>query len=88
MASFAQLGNDLYTGKRSFDIVGRRKLWYTVSAVLIALSLVGLLGRGLNFGIEFRGGSELRVSSVSDLTDYEQVASDAFEQAAPDAVPW
>ncbi|HKJ11784.1 MAG TPA: protein translocase subunit SecF [Ornithinimicrobium sp.] len=87
MARFATLGNDLYTGKRSFDIVGRRRLWYVVSAVLIVLSLVGLLGRGLNFGIEFRGGSELRVSSVQDLGDYEDTATAAVEQAAPDTEP-
>ncbi|MCE0487767.1 protein translocase subunit SecF [Ornithinimicrobium sediminis] len=86
MASFAQLGNDLYTGKRSFDIVGRRKLWYTVSAVLIVVSLIGLFGRGINFGIEFRGGSELRVSSVSDLSDYEARASEAVAVEAPEAV--
>lgn len=87
MASFAKLGNDLYTGRRSFDIVGKRKLWYAVSAVLIALSLVGLFGRGINFGIEFRGGSELRVSSVADLSDYEDRASEAVLQAAPDTEP-
>lgn len=82
MASFAQLGNDLYTGKRSFDIVGRRKLWYAVSAVLIVVSLVGLFGRGINFGIEFRGGSEFRVSSVADLTDYEARATEALQESA------
>jgi preprotein translocase subunit SecF len=87
MSRFATLGNDLYTGKRSFDIVGRRRTWYAVSAVLIVLSLVGLLGRGLNFGIEFRGGSELRVSSVQDLGAYEETATAAVSQAAPEAEP-
>ncbi len=85
MASFAKLGNDLYTGKRSFDIVGRRKLWYTISAVLILLSLVGLLGRGINFGIEFRGGSEFRVSTVSDTSGYEDTAQEAVAQSAPNS---
>ncbi len=85
MASFAKLGNDLYTGKRSFDIVGRRKLWYTISAALILLSLVGLLGRGINFGIEFRGGSEFRVSAVSDSSGYEDTAQEAVSQSAPDS---
>lgn len=85
MASFAALGNDLYTGKRSFDIVGRRKLWYMISAGLIVLSLIGLFGRGLNFGIEFRGGSEFRVSEVASTQEYEEIASDAVDQAAPDS---
>ncbi len=82
MASFAALGNDLYTGKRSFDIVGRRKLWYMISAGLIVLSLIGLFGRGVNFGIEFRGGSEFRVSEVATTQGYEEIASDAVDQAA------
>ncbi len=76
MASFATFGNDLFTGKRSFGIVGRRKLWYAVSAALILVSLAGLFGRGINFGIEFRGGSELRVSGVSQMQDYEMRAEE------------
>lgn len=86
MSSFAELGNDLYSGRRSFDIVGKRKVWYITSAVLIVLSLVGLFGRGLNFGIEFSGGSEFRISSVADLDNYEERASEALAEAEPDAV--
>ena len=36
---FAQWGNDLYTGRRSYDIVGRRRVWYTISAVIVRRSL-------------------------------------------------
>ena len=71
MSSFAQFGNDLYTGKRSFDIVGRQKTWYAVSVVLLILASIGLFGRGLNVGLEFRGGSEFRVSSVTNLDNFE-----------------
>lgn len=85
MSRFSRLGNDLYSGTRSFDIVGRRKVWYLLSAVLIAVSLVGLFGRGLNFGIEFSGGSELRVSGVSSqqMEGYEQTAEEALEEVDP-----
>ncbi|MFC0359755.1 protein translocase subunit SecF [Kytococcus schroeteri] len=76
---FAQFGNDLHTGRRQFDFVGRRKLWYTVSAVLLALSLLGLFGRGLNLGLEFTGGSDFRVAGVSDTTDYEARAARALD---------
>ncbi|MBW8173320.1 protein translocase subunit SecF [Ornithinimicrobium sp. Arc0846-15] len=86
MSSFAELGNDLYSGRRSFDIVGKRKVWYITSAVLIVLSLVGLFGRGLNFGIEFSGGSEFRISAVDNLENYEDRASKALAEASPDAV--
>ena len=81
MVNFAEVGNDLYTGKRSVDFIGRQKLWYAVSGVLIALALVGVFARGLNFGIEFRGGSEFRVSGVSSTSDYEQRAQSAMATA-------
>lgn len=68
---FSQLGNDLYSGKRSMDFVGRQKTWYAVSAVLIALAALGLFGRHLNVGLEFSGGSEFRVPSVSNLDSFE-----------------
>ena len=82
MRGLAQLGNDLYTGRRSIDFVGRQKLWYTISAVILVLAAVGLLGRHLNLGLEFRGGSEFRVSSVTDTSDYEQRAKDAVGSLA------
>lgn len=81
MVSFAQVGNDLYTGKRSVDFVGRQRTWYAVSAVLVALALVGLVARGLNFGIEFRGGSEFRVSGVTNTQGYEEKARTAIASA-------
>lgn len=63
---FAQWGNDLYTGRRSYDIVGRRRVWYVVAAVLVVTSVVLLFAPGLNPGIEFRGGSEFVVSGISN----------------------
>jgi len=71
MSSFAQYGNDLYSGKRSIDFVGRQKTWYAVSAVLLILAAIGLFGRHLNLGLEFRGGSEFRVSSVTNMENFE-----------------
>jgi preprotein translocase subunit SecF len=78
MFSFAQFGNDLYTGRRSYDIVGRRRLWYTIAAVVVVGSLLLLLTRALNAGIEFRGGSEFRVTGVSqaDLTVAERTVGE------------
>ncbi|MEP6650465.1 MAG: protein translocase subunit SecF [Lapillicoccus sp.] len=81
MPNLAQFGNDLYTGKRSIDFVGRQRTWYALSAVLIVLALVGIFARGLNFGIEFRGGSEYRISGVSDTSSYEDKAQTAVAQA-------
>ncbi|HET7658924.1 MAG TPA: protein translocase subunit SecF [Oryzihumus sp.] len=78
MTSFAQFGNDLYSGKRQIDFVGRQKTWYAISGVILVLALVGIFGRHLNLGLEFRGGSELRVSGVSSTQGFEAKAKDAM----------
>ena len=61
MAGLSQLGNSLYRGDVSYNIVGHRKAWYLVSAILIILSIATLGVRGLNLGIEFKGGAEFSV---------------------------
>ncbi|GII95325.1 protein translocase subunit SecF [Sinosporangium siamense] len=47
----------LYRGEINVDFVGRHKLWYSLSALLLIVSFSGLLFKGLNLGVEFRGGS-------------------------------
>jgi preprotein translocase subunit SecF len=76
MASFREIGNDLYTGKRSFNFVGKRKIWYTVAIIVVVLSALAPFARGgFNFGIEFRGGSEFRVNNSQQLDDSTAVAA-------------
>jgi preprotein translocase subunit SecF len=65
MGKFSRLGNDLYTGKKSIDFVGRTKLWYTISGIIIIAAILGLYFRGLNWGLEFRGGAQFTVSMSS-----------------------
>ncbi|MCI4657528.1 protein translocase subunit SecF [Cryobacterium zhongshanensis] len=86
MASFSQFGNDLHTGKRSFNIIGRRKLWYSLAgiAILIALVVPQLRG-GFVFGIEFTGGSEFVVSDVANQD--QSLAVKAVTSVEPAAVP-
>ena len=81
MINFAQVGNDLYTGKRSIDFIKRQKTWYALSGVLIVLALVGIFVKGLNFGIEFSGGSEFRVQGVTNSQGYEEKAQSAISTA-------
>ncbi|RME80541.1 MAG: protein translocase subunit SecF [Zetaproteobacteria bacterium] len=48
---------ELIPSDRSFDFVGRRKLAFVLSTVLVLGSLALLFVRGLNFGIDFTGGT-------------------------------
>lgn len=59
------LGARLYDGELSIDFVGRRRTWYVFSAIILLVA-VGALGiRGLNLGVEFRGGATFTVPQAS-----------------------
>ncbi len=75
MGKFSRLGNDLYSGRKSIDFVGRKWLWYAGSAVILLLCVGGLLFKGLNWGIEFTGGAEYSVALSSD-----QVTQDTADE--------
>ncbi|PJE34520.1 protein translocase subunit SecF [Pseudooceanicola lipolyticus] len=49
------------------DFFSRWKLWFGISLVLIVLAMVSFGVRGLNFGIDFRGGTTIRTESTTDL---------------------
>jgi preprotein translocase subunit SecF len=63
------LASRLYHGETSYDVVGRRRLWFTISAVLVAVSLISLVFPGLNFGIDFKGGAVFRVQPTRAVTE-------------------
>ena len=86
MSRFGDFGNDLYSGARSIDFVGRRKIFYIIALVMIALAVALPAARGgFNFGIEFRGGSEFRVSGVEQ--SQQRVAIDAVQSVVAEANP-
>ena len=41
------------------DFIGRRRLWFGISATVIAVSVLALGIRGLNLGIDFKGGTQI-----------------------------
>ena len=49
----------LYDGTGAIDFVGRRKLWYGITFVLVVISLLAMLLRGFNMGIDFEGGTKM-----------------------------
>jgi len=82
MSKFRTIGNQLYSGERSIDFVGKRNIWYAVGAVVIILSmLLPILRGGFNFGIEFRGGSEFRVNNSQELP--QSLAVNAIQEVRP-----
>lgn len=53
----------LYYGQTRFDFVRRRKTWFAASAIVILAGLISLGTRGINFDIEFVGGTSWQVQA-------------------------
>ena len=86
MLDLRQLGNDLYSGEKSFNIVGRRRTFYIIGIIVVAVAiLVPVVKGGFNFGIEFRGGSEFRIEGVANTS--QQIARQAVQSIEPSSEP-
>ena len=84
----------MFRGETKVDFIGKRKLWFAISAVLLLISLLALplrpaessctpplpsFFKGLNCGIEFKGGIEIQApiesdSDLADLSDLDVIA--------------
>jgi preprotein translocase subunit SecF len=63
-------GMDTFRGYRvpRFDIIGHKRRWFAISGALIALSLAGLFLNGLNYSIDFTGGTLLVYPTQNSIT--------------------
>ncbi|MDD2858246.1 MAG: protein translocase subunit SecF [Candidatus Nanopelagicales bacterium] len=77
MSRLSGLGHRLYSGQASIDIVGRRRTWYIVSGIIIALAIGSLLFRGLNLGIEFRGGGDYTIPNATCSVEQARAVAEA-----------
>ncbi len=55
----------------NIDFIGRSKIWFAVSALILLLCVLSLVFRGLNFGIEFKGGTliELKLKQKATVNE-------------------
>lgn len=67
------LFNRLYTGTGAFQIVQRRRFYYILTGVIVAICLVSILFRGFTFGIDFTGGTKLTMPAGN--ADQDRVAA-------------
>ena len=62
------------TDKKTIDFLGKRKIWFAVSLVVIVIGLGGLVinktqtGDILNYSMEFKGGTSTNVTFNEDMT--------------------
>ena len=78
MANLSNWGNRLHSGETTYGIVPHRNRFFAVSAVLVLGAVLILVFKGLNPGIDFRGGTEYTLSGVtgaSTITAVDVVAA-------------
>ena len=54
--------------KRDLNILGQRRIFFTISLVLIVVSLFAICFRGFNLGVEFQGGTDITFNNTGDIT--------------------
>jgi preprotein translocase subunit SecF len=79
----ASLSSRLYNGETGLDVVGRSRLIYKVTAVVVLLCIASMVFRGFNFGIDFAGGNSFRLPGTAEqLTEVRTAAEDAGAEVA------
>jgi preprotein translocase subunit SecF len=65
----------LYRGGTTYDFVGRRKVWFTISTAVIVIGILSIILRGgLNLGIDFKGGTSWQTTTAAGLTQPQAVS--------------
>ena len=77
MSALGQIGGRLYRGEVSINFVGRQRLWYAISGLILVISIVAVLVRGLVFSVDFKGGAVFTFPSSSTSLSQVQNAVDA-----------
>ncbi len=85
MANLSEWGNRLHSGEKTYAIVGNKWRWFAFSGVLIVLSILVLVFKGLNPGIDFRGGTEYELPDVANVDT--QIAEDVISAEFPGSEP-
>lgn len=78
------LWTKLYHGETRYDFVGKRRIGFVVSGVLLLVTLVSLVFQGLNLGLDFKGGVAWEVPEKNELT--ADSARAVLEENGVDAV--
>ena len=79
--SFSRSWSENWLTNFKFDFIGKRKMSYIISGVIILVSVVSLFVQGLNLGVEFTGGRTFVVRFDQDVTA-EQVRAQLTEAFA------
>lgn len=60
--------NSLYTGEGGIDFIGKSKLWYWITGILLILSILFIAIRGFSLSIDFEGGTKMNMPAADYST--------------------
>ena len=83
MGKFSRLGNDLYSGRKSIDFVGRKWLWYAMSGLIVLLAVGGPVLQGPQHGHRVHGRRAVPVSLPSSQVTQTRPTTCATPSPAP-----
>jgi SecD/SecF fusion protein len=70
---------------QKIDIVGKRRIWFSIATALLVLSVAAIVFKGLNLGIDFEGGTQVSFETA-EATSVEQVRQETADLGRPGAV--
>src|SRR5262245_7326858 len=82
-AALSNLANRLYRGEAGLDVVGKRKIWYSVAAAILLIAILSLTFKGLALGVEFKGGNTFELPPAAGSLER---ASDAIKNAGAEVI--
>ena len=68
----------LYTGSGGIDVIGKRRTWYGITAVVLLVCIAAMAFRGFALGIDFEGGTRMTMPPAGVT---EEQAQEVFEEA-------
>lgn len=82
--SFSNKFSENLMSKANFDFIGKRKIFYVISSLIIIGGFISLATRGLDYGVEFTGGRTFTVEFKESEADYELIKSNLAKEFVED----
>ena len=75
--------NKIIPTNSNYSFMNFRKIMLMISSVLIIFSILLLSIKGLNLGIDFKGGTLIEVSTSNyNISDLRKILSPSFEEVS------
>jgi preprotein translocase subunit SecF len=79
----SKLGRNLYSGQLSVNFIERRRRWYVITAVVLLISILAIVLRGLNLGIEFKGGADFTLPAAQCSVEEARSTAQEYVSGQP-----